>query len=250
MIEAILKVLVLPPASLLLLYGAGLLAGRRWQRAGAWLRHGAVAVLFILSTGAGAWLLARPLEALEAPMARVPPGAQAIVVLTAGRIKHNPEYGSAAMPDFVALGRMTYAARLAHASGLPLLVTGGTLSKAPDDEPLAFGMRRVFLESFALPVRWTEAVSRTTAENASLSAPILQRDGVRHIVLVTDAMHMRRARRQFEQAGLQVTCAPTLFTASGDITMSDLIPTAEHLRRSYYAVYEWLALGRDLVSGR
>src|SRR5450830_1263109 len=147
MIEAILKVLVLPPASLLLLYGAGLLAGRRWQRAGAWLRHGAVAVLFILSTGAGAWLLARPLEALEAPMARVPPAAQAIVVLTAGRIKHNPEYGSAAMPDFVALGRMTYAARLAHASGLPLLVTGGTLSKAPDDEPLAFGMRRVFLEA-------------------------------------------------------------------------------------------------------
>jgi hypothetical protein len=31
--------------------------------------------------------------------------------------------------------------------------------------------------------------------------------------------------------------------------MSDLTPSAEHLRRSYYAVYEWLALARDLAGG-
>ena len=250
MLETAAKIMVLPPACLLLLYLAGLLAGRRRPRLGAWLRHGAVALFLLLSTGVGSWLLVHPLEALESPLASLPADAGAIVVLTAGRIKHNPEYANRAVPDFIALERMSYAASLARSSGLPLLVTGGRLSRALDDEPLALSMRRVFADSFGLPVRWTEAAARTTAENASLSAPLLQRDGVRHIVLVTDAMHMRRARRRFEQAGLTVTPAPTFFNESGGLGWSDLLPTAENFRRSYYAIYEWLALGRDLGTGK
>ena len=250
LLERTMKFMVLPPASLLLLYLAGVLVGRYGgrRRLGAWLRHGAVALLYVLSTGSGAWLLARPLEALEVPMAVVPATAQAIVVLSAGRIKRNPEYGNRPMPDFVALERMTYAALLARQNRLPVLVTGGRLSRAADDEALAFGMQRVFATSFGVPVRWVEAASRTTAENASLSAPILKRDGVQHIILVTDAMHMHRARLQFERAGLTVTAAPTFFMASGSFSMLNLLPSAEGLRRSYYAVYEWLGLLRDRLT--
>lgn len=245
--ESLLKFLLLPPASLLLLYALGLVVGRNRPRPGAWLRHGAVALLFFLSSGVGSWALVHPLESLEAPLAKAPASEQAIVVLSAGRIKHNAEYANRSMPDFIALERMTYAAALARISGLPVLVTGGRISSARDDEPLAVGMRRVFIDSFGMPVRWVEMASRTTAENASLSAPMLRRDGVSRILLITDAMHMHRARRRFEQAGLIVTPAPTFFNESAGVGWSDLLPTVENFRRSYYAIYEWLALARDLV---
>lgn len=246
-LESVVKFLVLPPASLLLLYAVGLAAGLWRPRLGAWLRHSAFGLAFFLCTGVGSWLLVHPLESLEQPLTRVPDDAQAIVVLSAGRIKHNPEYANLAMPDFIALERMVYAASLARNTHLPILVTGGRLSTSADDEALALGMRRVFAASFGLPVRWVEAASRTTAENASLSAPLLQRDGVSRIVLVTDAMHMRRARRQFERAGLKVIPAPTFFNESGRLGWSDLLPTMENFRRSYYAIYEWLGLLRDLM---
>lgn len=245
-LAALVKVALLPPAGLLLLYAAGAWLARRRPRPGWRICHGAVALLYVLSTGAGSWLLVLPLESIEPVLdARAAPQAQAIVVLSAGRIKHSPEYGGSAVPDFVALERMSYAAHLARKTGLPLLVTGGLLSDQPDDEALATGMKRVFESSFGLQVRWSESASVNTAENASLSAPMLKRDGVTRILLVTDAMHMHRARALFEREGLVVTPAPTFFVSAPPFDLSDLVPTPEHMRRSRYALYEWLGLLRD-----
>lgn len=244
-LDTVLKAVLLPPASLLLLYALGVMLGRRHPRFGKFARHGAVALLYVLSTGVGSWLLAHPLESLEPALGAGPvAGAQAIVVLSAARIKHSPEYGGRAVPDFIALERMTYGAHLARSTGLPLLVTGGLLSDAPDDEPLALGMERVFAGAFGLPVRWLETASRTTAENARFSAPMLKRDGVRHIILVTDALHMPRARRAFEREGLIVTAGPTFYVEPGRFDPRRLLPSAENLRRSYGALYEWLGLVR------
>jgi uncharacterized SAM-binding protein YcdF (DUF218 family) len=240
---SLLKVVVLPPASLLALYGAGLLLRRRRPRAGAVCRHGAVLLLYLLSTGVGAWLLAHPLESLEPVLASQPAApAQAIVVLTAGRIRHSPEYDGRAVPDFIALERITYGAHVARTSGLPLLVTGGLITDDADEEPLALGMQRVFEDQFRLPVRWTETVSRNTAQNASYSAAILRREGITRVILVTDALHMPRARRAFERAGLAVTPAPTFYVEPGPFELRRLVPTAENLRRSHSALYEWLGL--------
>lgn len=250
MLGILCKGLLLPPGGLLLLFVAGLLASRRHPVLGKWLRGSAVALLYILSTGAGSWLLAHPLEMLEPALDASQAGAQAqaIVVLTAGRIKHSPEYGNHNVPDFVALERMTYSAHLARLSGLPLLVTGGTISSADDDEALALGMVRVFNSAFGLPVRWTEARSTNTAENASMSAPLLRRDGVSRVLLVTDAMHMRRARIAFERQGLTVIAAPTFFVAARPFSPGELMPTVENLRRSYYALYEWAGLLRYQIN--
>lgn len=240
--EAVLKVILLPPACLLALYGAGWLLGRRRPRLGAACRHSALLLLYLLSTGVGAWLLAHPLESLEPALASGPAApAQAIVVLTAGRIRHSPEYGGRAVPDFIALERITYGAHVARATGLPLLVTGGLLAD-DDQESLAVSMQRVFEDEFRIPVRWTETAARNTAQNATLSARILQRERVAHIILVTDALHMRRARRAFERAGMQVTPAPTFYTEPGPLAPGRWLPTMENLRRSHYALYEWLGL--------
>jgi uncharacterized SAM-binding protein YcdF (DUF218 family) len=234
---------VLPPAGPLLLLVVGLVLGRWRPRAGKWLRHGAIALLYLLCTGFGSWLLVQPLERLEPPLlAPKASGAQAIVVLTASRIRQSPEYGNRPVPDFIALSRINYAALLARQTGLPLLVTGGLLSARPGDEALATSMQRTFEQNYGLPVRWSESASRTTAENAVFSARMLRSAGVTRIILVTDAMHMHRARLAFERTGLQVVPGPTMYLETAKPGLSDVLPTAENLRRTHYALYEWLGL--------
>lgn len=237
------KIVVLPPGSLLLLLGVGLLVVRRFARLGRALCAGAFCLLYFLASGVGSWLLVHPLEQLEQPLA---PGtivdARAVVVLAAGRIRSSPEYGGTAVPDFLAFERMAYGAYLVRARGLPLLVSGGYPS-SQRDESLAAGMRRAYRDVFGLQVRWLEERSNNTAENASLSAAILNQAGIGHVLLVTDALHMRRARRAFERAGIRVTAAPTFYHEAGAFDPLRLLPTVENLRRSHYALYEWLGLG-------
>jgi len=103
-------------------------------------------------------------------------------------------------------------------------------------------MASALREDFVTPVRWVEGASENTAENARFSAAILRRDGVKKILLVTDAMHMPRAKMAFAQTGLEIVAAPTLFFGFTGIIPADLLPSAEGLRRSYYASYEWLGL--------
>jgi uncharacterized SAM-binding protein YcdF (DUF218 family) len=50
----------------------------------------------------------------------------------------------------------------------------------------------------------TETTARTTREEASLIGALLRPREVRRILLVTDSLHMVRARRLFERTGLQV----------------------------------------------
>lgn len=204
---------------------------------------GSLLLLYFLCTGIGARMLVRPLENMTAPLATSSDArTQAIVVLAAGRFEQAAEYGGKDIPDYIALGRLRYAAKLQHETGLPILVSGGNVlaygSKASKADALASALR----EDFVTPVRWVEGTSENTAENARFSAKILHQQGVRRVLLVTDAMHMPRAQMAFAQTGLDVVAAPTLFFGDGDITPFDLLPSAEGLRRSHYAIYEWLGL--------
>ena len=243
MFMAVVRTLILPPVSLLILYAIGRLI-RFWHpKAGKIISASALIILLMLSTCAGAWLLVTPLENLEKPLlATKNTGAQAIVVLSAGSLALNPEYDNQAIPDYIALGRIRYAAKLYRDTGLPILASGGSGSKSVAHDSFGLSMARVFEYEFAIPVKWHEDESTNTRENADFSAKILKKDGVTHILLVTDAMHMRRAKLVFEQAGLRVTCAPTLFFSRDEIGLFSYLPSAEGLRRSHYAMYEWLGL--------
>jgi uncharacterized SAM-binding protein YcdF (DUF218 family) len=240
--SGLLKIVLLPPGCFIALALAGALLWRRHPQLGKSLCALALFTLYFFSTGVGSWLVAHPLEQLEAPLPVAATGAQAIVVLTAGRVRRSPEYGAEQVPDFVARERIAYGARLVRQRALPLLVTGGLNSDAPGEEPLAFGMQRAFEQDYRIPVKWVESAARTTAENAVFSARMLKRDGISHIILVTDAVHMRRARRAFERAGLTVTAGPTFYTETSHFDITRLWPTMESLRRSYAALYEWAGL--------
>jgi uncharacterized SAM-binding protein YcdF (DUF218 family) len=233
--------LLLPPLNLILLCVLGLWLTRRHPRTGATLSVLSLVLLIALSTRPGAMLVVAPLEKLNAPLSATDvKNAQAIVVLGAGRISNAPEYGGQDIPSSIALQRLRYAAKLQRETGLPILITGGRPDGSAESE--AAIMARTLREDFVVPVRWLEPESNNTAENAQFSAAILRKAGVQRILLVTDAMHMQRARLVFKQTGLTIVAAPTAFTSAESGTAVDLIPHARWLQYCGYAMHEWLGL--------
>jgi uncharacterized SAM-binding protein YcdF (DUF218 family) len=188
--------LMLPPGNLFLMILAGLLIWRRRPRTGRAVAGIGLLALAFLSTTGGARLFVALLErqttALVAPEKA---GAQAIVVLAAGQMENAPEYGGRAIPDYIALARLRYGAHLHRRTGLPVLVSGGNGEADVDLDPAkreyakADAMAVAMTQDFGVPVKWIEPRSRDTLENANYSAAMLRADGVKRILLVTDAMH-------------------------------------------------------------
>jgi uncharacterized SAM-binding protein YcdF (DUF218 family) len=249
LINLIPRDLILPPASLFLVIAVGLALWPWRPRAGRIVAGTGLAALAILSTTAGARLFVAPVERLTAPLqAPERAGAQAIVVLAAGRLRHAPEYDNRDIPDYYTLARLRYAAHLQRRTGLPVLVSGGNGSSGVDPNPddraytVADGMAAALRDDFGVPVKWIEGRSRDTAENAAFSAALLRADGVKRVLLVTDAMHMPRARTAFERAGLDVVSAPTMFFSHQPQPLHAWVPSAEGMRRSWYALYELIGI--------
>jgi uncharacterized SAM-binding protein YcdF (DUF218 family) len=211
-IRYFIKQLLLPPGILLLL-----LALAWWFRR---TRPRLAGCCFALGLG-GMWLMSLPVmvewgaRALETapPLARedwssLAQHADAIVVLGSGRERGDPAWGSD-QPTGIGLERQRYAARLAKASGLPVLTSGGLHYGTPPSEAelMAVSMQ----DDFGVTVRWKEEHSRTTWENAQMSAEILLPEGIKRVVVVTQAWHMSRAVWSFEKAGFSVVPAPVGF---------------------------------------
>lgn len=244
--------LLLPPSVNCLL---GLLAlflawrGRRYLAAT--LAVVAIVSLYLMAIPMGSDWLSRPLESRVQPVQDLTQlkaaGYGAIVSLGGGRTPLAPEFNGADVSSPSVLARLRYAARAQRLSGLPILVTGGMplSGQRPEAELMAESLR----EDFGVPVRWLESASRTTAENATLSAAILHPLGIRHIVLVSHASHLPRAVRDFERAGFTVLPAPTQFTteAKGLSWMERWTPQHESLAHSRRALHEWLGLLRDTL---
>ncbi|MDX9884225.1 YdcF family protein [Thauera sp.] len=234
-------VMLLPPVLPLIPIVIGLLLLHSRPRLGkliAW--SGVVINVLLITPFSVSWLVKQveyP-ETLDAAAART---AQAIVVLGAGRRTHAPEFGGETV-NRLALERLRYAAQLARRTGLPLLVSGG----APrGDTPEAMLMQRTLEQDYGLRARWVESASRDTRENAQFSAVHLQAAGVRRVLLVTHAMHMKRARDAFEAAEMEVVPAPTAWFGGGtDDTGSDQalirMPSQNTAYAGWFALHELL----------
>lgn len=96
--------------------------------------------------------------------------------------------------------RVHFAAQLHRETQLPLLVSG----KGTGDHPFAAEsekMAQILRDHYGIAVRWLEKESLDTEQNAAFSWCLAGRQGIRRIVLVTDAHHMLRARAAFHAAG-------------------------------------------------
>ncbi|MGB7182501.1 MAG: YdcF family protein, partial [Burkholderiaceae bacterium] len=151
-----------------------------------------------------------------------------------------------------ALARVHAGARIARWTGLPILTTGGEPSGGGQSE--AQTMARVLREDLLTAVRWTEKASRDTADNATMSARLLQREKIKHIVLVTQAFHIPRSKIAFEALGIKVTPAPMGFLSRlGAPYESYWIPVTTSRQRAAHAWREiigqiWYGLRRDYLT--
>jgi uncharacterized SAM-binding protein YcdF (DUF218 family) len=237
-LKMLLRTLILPPASLLVLCFVGLWllarypAGRA-RRAGLVLLTGALAMLWLLATPVIADLFERAADRVPAqsPEDLVASHAQAIVILAGGDASHSAaEYGHAPAAGGELLERLAYGAYLAHRTALPVLVTGGFAESE--------AMHTVLARDFGVATRWIESHSRDTFENAVFSAPILRGAGIRRIILVTSGPHEYRAMHEFEAAGFQVVPAPVGVFEPQQFNPARYLPSTAGLRSSTQALYE------------
>lgn len=205
------------------------------------------------------WLEA-PYLALDPPGTRLPTSRaaawkadpakapQAIVMLTGGASTDGPTTERDERLAGDTLERAIHANRLARATGLPILVSGGVVR--PIRTSLA-DLSREFIEGdLGGSVRWLEDASRDTAENAAFTARLLLPEGIARVLLVTHATHMRRSQQLFEAQGLTVIPAPCCFVGKSAASASQWFwPTGEAMETSYVSGHEILGIFWYWLSG-
>lgn len=238
----LIKALLLPPGLFLALGAMAVVSSRRCPRLARGMLGVLLALMYLLSAG---FVADRAAGWIEPPAALSEPGiaawgAQAIVVLGAARVESAPEFGGhdTVGPDL--LVRLRYAAYLHRQTGLPILVTGGPGhdNRVPEAELMAHAL----WQSFGVPVAWLESRSMTTWENAVFSQALLETNGVKRVLLVTQAFHMARAVACFERVGLSVLAAPTGFVRHSERPLGyrDFLPSADALLFNTRVLHELL----------
>ena len=178
------------------------------QRAGRVLAGLALGWLLLWSLPVASGALRGWIEAQAGPRTvQAVPAAPVMVVLGGGVA--GPRAPLRPYPDLNAAGdRLWHAARLYHAGKAPRVLLSGGVTRTGDGSE-AEAMRR-FLIDMGVPAAAIELedASQNTAGNAALTAQALKTQGVDQVILVTSALHMPRARRLFDRAGLTVHAAP------------------------------------------
>ena len=246
MLKPLLSALLLPPLAPLLLALIGWLLAVKRKRGGLTLVLLALALLWLLSCHGSAVWLSRSILPQFTPLVidQLKTGkVQAIVVLGGGALPLAPEYGQA-QPRAETAARLRYGLWLARQSGLPVAFSGGRgwAAHATQTESEAEVARRVAQQDHGVTLRWLEADSRDTADNARLLAPLLKRDGVQRIALVTHAWHMPRSVAAFEKTGLVVVPAPMGFVLPDENQWLEWLPSAHGLLASRQVLREWLGM--------
>ena len=230
--------LFVPPTSLALLAIIGLLLRGRFARTGRVLTWASLVSLMALSLPVVSDTL---MVALEqglplAPPADAPP--QAIVILGGDVVRSGQDGQTTFHVGALSLERVRAGAILHRQTGLPILVTGGPLHEG--DPPVAVLMAISLQKDFGVPVRWVEAESRDTWQNARLSAAMLHQADVGSVFLVTQAWHMPRALQSFADTGMRVTASPTRLDQPVRPVLTDFLPSIRAWLTGYFALHEWI----------
>jgi len=235
--HGLIATLAIPPTSFVILMLTGLLLRGGWRRFGRRLNWAGLIGLILFGMPAVSYRLLLALETnlpVTAPADHPP---QAIIILSGDVIRaHDEPLGL--RPGLLTLDRLRTGAALARRTGLPILVSGGTIH--PHTPALALVMADSLKDDFQIPARWLETKSADTWENARFSADILRAEGITSVYVVTHSWHMRRAVLSFEGTGLTVTAAPTSLDDPIGFDPGDFLPRAGGWQTGYYAIHEWI----------
>jgi len=227
-----------PPGLMFMMILAGFLFGSRFARLGRGLILSGLLLLLLASLPASSLLVYSLLES-DPPLNQTDllnTRARAIIILGGGRyagLEYNKETVSIAT-----LERLHYGAWLHQQTGLPILVTGGSVRGEATSE--ARLMAQTLTARLRVRPEWIEENSRNTWENAKFSRELLQKYQIDNILLVTHASHMKRANVSFSRQGFSVTPAPLGFKSRTGLRPAHFLPNAHALANLQRAGHEWL----------
>lgn len=254
--KPVLASLLLPPVPFLalVLAGAALLSAGRRRSGWPLTLIGIAGIWLSACIGTAAWLqrvafdLPPPLSAQQVAelRQRVQRGEPlAIVVLGGGRVAHAAEYGRPNLSG-LAIGRLRYALWLARQTGAPVAYSGGIgWAQRQQGDSEAEMAARMARDEFGVPLRWAESESRDTRENAARTVELMRRDGIREVVLVSNAWHLPRGLRAFRDAAgdtLRLTPAPIGTGGGSDRSVLRWLPTRTGFAEVNYAGHELIGL--------
>lgn len=243
LIKKIVSALLLPPTSLILLAFIGLWLCKKHPKTGRTLARLSLATLLVLSLPVTGNTLLQSLETAPPINDDQLKDIQAIVILGGGKNNEAPEFDNKDTVNRWILQRLRYGAYLQQQTGKPILVTGGGLFGERSE---ADAMAETLIRDFHIKDIWIEDQSKDTAENAAYSAAILKQYGIERIAIISQAWHLPRAIKLFEQQGLTVYPAPTGYTHEDDEPIIQWLPKASALDKSSIALKEYIG---QVISG-
>lgn len=237
LLKKIVSALTLPPTSLILLAFFGLWLSKKHPKTGRTVSSLSLTTVLILSLPVTGNALLQSLETVPPISEAQLNDIQAIVILGGGKNNEAPEFGNEDAVNRWTLQRLRYGAYLQQQTGKPILVTGG----APfGGRPEADAMSETLTRDFLAKNIWAEDQSKDSAENAAFSTTILKKHGIQRIALISQAWHLPRASKLFEQQGITVYQAPTGYTHEDNEPIIRWLPKASALDKSAIALKEYL----------
>ncbi len=207
------------------------------SRTALWAGALALSWLYLCSTAVFADYLMGTLEDPYPPKALSVTADADVIVLLGGAIRGDTHMGTLGDLNQQA-DRLVHAVQLYKAGKAPrLLVTGGAQPGARSEAEIMSGLLQVMGVPASAILQ--ERESRDSHDNAVYTAAMLNRLGMKKILLVTSAFHMRRSEALFAGRGLEVIPAPTDYQRGvGPGVLSPWLPSVSDLWRSTYALHE------------
>jgi uncharacterized SAM-binding protein YcdF (DUF218 family) len=221
------------------------IAARRWLGLG-------LLVLVMLGWRAPSDRLVHALETWYQPADPAAMERYAGVVVLGGSFERSSlQSGREAVQTNAHAERLTEAVALALAyPDLPIIFTGGCVDTGEGCVPEAELARRFFTRMGLAPQRIRyEAASRTTFENAWLTAQLPGVDKTRPWLLLTSAWHMPRSVAAFRAQGWNVTPWPADFRSNAAIPWTAYSLT-KGVQQWQFALHECLGLLAYWARGR
>lgn len=237
------SVLVYPLGTVLLVAALGIVAFvLKRRRIGGALILSALAWLWIFSMPATSNALQGALERqYEYQNVEDVPDADLIVVLGGGAFGHDSSWPYPNLGGNI--DRYLHGARLYHAGRAPKILLSGARDPRRPPGPTEAQLGELFLIELGVPAedQILDNASRTTQEHVDQVARVLVANDMSTFLLVTSAIHMRRAEAVFRAGGLEPIPVATDFKRRSDARSSlwRFIPNVQSLSGSTAAIHEY-----------
>ncbi len=167
------------------------------------------------------------------------PKGDVILLLGGGIIDDVPDLTGKGVPSAAVMWRIATAVRLHKQLNLPMIVSGG--GKNPEAPVVGRFLRDLGVADDAVIL---EDKSRDTKENARFIKEICRKNKFRQPILVTSALHLKRAVIAFDKHRLQVTPFPAVFNAQvgREFDLLSYFPSIQALSATTVALREYIGI--------